>query len=168
MNTAQSRASGVAEAIMRLFDELRNRPGGVLMGQVPRSRRRRLRIAHPMMFEEIAHMGFEEGDEPMSLLVLAGLLRDDFPWLSEIIIEVYREQRTGDSKVAQRGIERLRRIMKGLRRGPLMEELAGSSKEAHMMMMELPMMLDHFLHRLEVRRHENSDADSIEPAPPAG
>lgn len=32
-----------------------------------------------------------------------------------------------------------------------MEEFGGS-KDAHMMMMELPSMLDHMLHRIEARR----------------
>jgi hypothetical protein len=84
--------------------------------------------------------------------MFGGLLRDDFPWLYEVIIEVYREVRDGDSKTAQRAIERLRRVMKSLGRGPFMEEFAGPSKEAHMLMMELPMMFDHFLHRFEARR----------------
>jgi hypothetical protein len=45
-----------------------------------------------------------------------------------------------------------------------MEEFAGSSKEAHMMMMELPMMLDHFLHRFEARRLKGSpEAGGDEP-----
>lgn len=93
----------------------------------------------------------EEGDDPISLLMFGGLLRDDFPWLYEVIIEAYREVRDGDLQAGRRAIERLRRLMKAFSRGPLMEEVAGS-KEAHMMMMELPMMLDHFLHRFESRR----------------
>lgn len=116
-----------------------------------RSRRRRFRHFHPMMFEEMAHMVSEEGDDPISLLMLGGLIRDDFPWLYEVIIEAYREVRDGDPKAAQRAIERLRRVMKSLARGPFMEEFAGS-KDAQMMMMEFPMMLDHFLHRFEARR----------------
>jgi hypothetical protein len=103
------------------------------------------------MFEEMAMMASEEGDDPISLLMFGGLLRDDFPWLYEIVVEAYREIRAGDEKAAQKAIERVRRIMKAFGRGPFMEEFAGS-KEAHMMMMELPMMLDHFLHRFESRR----------------
>jgi len=136
---------------------------GAVSEQGPRSRRRRFRNFHPMMFEEVAHMVSEEGDDPISLLMFGGLLRDDFPWLYEIVIEAYREVRDGDQKAAQRAIERLRRVTKALGRGPLMEELAGPSKEAHMMMMELPMMLDHFLHRFEVRRLKGGpEADSEE------
>lgn len=140
---------------------------GVMEVQGPRSRRRRFRHFHPMMFEEMAHLVSEEGDDPISLLMFGGLLRDDFPWLYEILVEVYREVRGGDSEAAQRAIHRLRRITKALGRGPFMEEFAGSSKEAHMMMMELPMMLDHFLHRFEARRMKPSDdVHSDEPERP--
>jgi hypothetical protein len=124
----------------------------VVSEQGSRSRRRRFRHFHPMMFEEMAQMVSEEGDDPISLLMFGGLLRDDFPWLYEIIIEVYREVRDGDDKDAQRAIDRLRRVTRALGRGPFMEEFIGGSKEAHMMMMEMPMMLDHFLHRFETRR----------------
>lgn len=118
----------------------------------PRSRRKRLRHFHPMMFEEMTHMVSEEGDDPISLLMFGALLRDDFPWLYEIIMEAYREVRDGDLRAAHRAIERLRGVAKMMRRGPFLEEFAGASEEAHMMMMELPMMLDHFLHRFEARR----------------
>jgi hypothetical protein len=135
----------------------------VVSDQGSRSRRRRFRHFHPMMFEEMAHMVSEEGDDPISLLMFGGLLREDFPWLYEIIIEAYREVRDGDVRAGQKAIERLRRITKGLGRGPFMEEFAGSSKEAHMIMMELPMMLDHFLHRFEARRLKSApDPDDIE------
>ncbi|HSY52715.1 MAG TPA: toll/interleukin-1 receptor domain-containing protein [Thermoanaerobaculia bacterium] len=125
---------------------------GVVSELSPRSRRRRLRHFDPMMFEEMAHMMSGEGDDPISLLMFGALLRDDFPWLHEILSEAYREVRDGDSKAGQKAIERLRRVIKMLSRGPFMEEFVGSSKETHMMMMELPMMLDHFLHRFEARR----------------
>jgi TIR domain len=132
--------------------------------QGSRSRRRRLRHLHPMMFEEMAQSVSEEGDDPISLLMFGALLRDDFPWLYEIISEVYREVRDGDLKAAQRAIERLRRVTKSLGRGPFMEELAGSSKDAHMLMMELPMMLDHFLLRFETRRQRGAtDNAATEP-----
>jgi len=125
-----------------------------------------------MMFDEMAHMISDEGDDPVSLLMFGGLLRDDFPWLYEIVIEAYREVRDGDSKAAQKAIERLRRITKTLGRGPFMEEFAGGSKESMMMMMEFPMMLDHFLHRFEARRFLKSSAegegDETEDVPPVG
>jgi len=133
----------------------------------PRSIRRRTRPIHPRMIEEMAHMVSEEGDDPVSLLMFGGLLRDDFPWIYEIMLEVYRELRDGDSKSATRAMERLRRVVRALDRGPFWEELAASSKESHMVMMELPRMIDHLLHRFEtrhLRRSDESEDDAVSPS----
>lgn len=131
---------------------------GTVSEQGPRSRRR-WRHFHPMMLEEMMHMGPEEGNDPVSLLMLAGILRDDFPWLAEILTEAYRDIREGDLKSSQRAIERLRRLVKGLGRRELIYELAGPSEEAHMLAMEMPRMLDHLLHRLESRRTSVADSE---------
>jgi hypothetical protein len=129
--------------------------------QGPRSRRRRLKHFHPGMFEEMAEMVSEEGNDPVSLLMFGGLFRDDFPWLYEIVVEAYREVRDGDAKAAQRAIERLRRVTRAMGHHPFMDEIIMGSrdKETHMLMMELPMMLDHFLHRFE-RRQLKASTDS--------
>ncbi|MGA9668912.1 MAG: toll/interleukin-1 receptor domain-containing protein [Terracidiphilus sp.] len=129
---------------------------GTVSEQGPRSRRR-WRHFHPMMFEEMIHMTSEEGDDPISLLMFAGVLRDDFPWLAEVMTEAYREIRDGDLKSSQRAIERMRRFLKNIGRREFMMEFGGSSKEAHMMAMEIPRVLDHFLHRVRVRRINGPD-----------
>jgi hypothetical protein len=113
--------------------------------------RRRFRHFHPRMMDEMAHLVSEDGDDPISLLMFAGILRDDFPWLAEVLVEAYREIRDGDPRNAQRAFERLRRVFKNIGRRDLLMEFAGPSKEAHMMAMEMPRMLDHFLHRFEKR-----------------
>lgn len=141
------------------FQNLEN----VVSEQVPRSGRLLRRHLHPMMFEEMAHMVSVDADDPIALLMFASLLRDDFPWLYEVMMDVYRDMRAGDSKTARVAMERLRRITKAMGRGPLMEELGGSSKEAHMMMMELPRMLDHFLHRYEEgQRRKRASKEKLE------
>lgn len=137
---------------------------GAAQEQGSRVRRRSLRNISPMMFEKLARMAPGEGDDPISLLMVGGFLRDDFPWLYEVIIETYREVRTGDSKVAARAIQRLHRVTRALMRGPFMEEFAGPTKEGQMMLMELPMMLDHYLHEFESRRL----AGTLESAPEEG
>lgn len=98
----------------------------------------------------------EDGKDPIALLLFGSMVRDDLPWLYEVIVEVYHELRSGDAKAARRAIERLRSMTKMLHRGPIMEEFA-SSKESHMMLMELPSMLDHLLHRIEPRRRLSLD-----------
>ena len=111
---------------------------------------RRLRLMHPGMFEDMMHMvGADNPTDPVGLLMLAGFLRDDFPWIYEVIIDVYREIRSGDAEAASMARHRLRRFMRGFRHGPMMEMFEPRTKEAQILMMELPMMLDHFLHRYE-------------------
>jgi hypothetical protein len=123
-----------------------------------RSRRRRYRPMHPMMFDDLTQMISEDGKDPVALLMFGSMVRDDLPWLYEVIVEVYREMRSGDTKAARRAIDRLRSMTKMLHRAPILEEFA-SSKESHMMLMELPGMLDHLLHRLEPRRRVALDDD---------
>ena len=113
----------------------------------PISSRRKFRRLHPMMFEEITHRIADRGDDPISLLIIAGLFREDFPWLSEIIIESYRDIKNGGPEEVERAIHRLHRTNDMLQHGPFMAEFIGDSKEADIIMMELPMMLDRALHR---------------------
>ena len=111
----------------------------------PRSRRRR-RPLHPMILDEISAAMSEEGDEPIALLMLAGTVRDEVPWLYELIVEAAREIRTGNPTLAHRAVERLQRATKMLRRGPLAEELG--MRDAHHLVMELPRILEHTLARM--------------------
>lgn len=126
--------------------------------QEPRIRKRFLRHLHPMMIDEMAHMMSEEGDDPITLLMFAGMLREDFPWIAEVITEAYRDIRDGDVKSSQRAVERLRRFFKTLERRGFMMEFGGQSKDAHMMAMEMPRVLDHFMHRFEKRRIKGPDS----------
>jgi hypothetical protein len=136
---------------------------GAVVEHGPRSRRRRMRHIHPMMIDEMAHMASEDGDDPIALLLLAGLVRDDFPWFYEVAVEAYREMRLGDAKATQKALERLRRVIKVMGRGPFMDDFMHESKEMHMVMRELPMMLDHFLHRFELRLRPGESAESAGP-----
>ena len=54
--------------------------------------RRKSRI-HLGMIEELVQAISLEND-PIYLLLLAGLFREDYPWLSEILAEAYRELRS--------------------------------------------------------------------------
>lgn len=111
------------------------------------SRRRKMRF-HPRMFEEMSYMAGEMDDAPTALLLMAGFVRDDYPWLAELLLESYREIRDGGPNEAERTVTRLRRSVKQLSRGSMMREMIGNSKDAMFMLDELPMFLDMTLHRL--------------------
>jgi hypothetical protein len=75
-------------------------------------------------------------------------VRDDAPWLYELAMEVYKAVKSGDRKVIEVEMTRLRKFSDFTMRGPFMEEFGGySGKETHMFLMEFPRMLDHMLRR---------------------
>lgn len=110
-------------------------------------RRKKIRL-HPRMFEEMAFIASEMDDAPTALLLMAGFIREDYPWLAELLTESYREIRSGGPNEAERVFNRLRRSVKHLSRGGMMREVMGNSKEAMFMLEELPMFLDMTLHRI--------------------
>jgi len=109
-------------------------------------RRRRLRRFHPMMMEEMMHMTGED-DDPVGILVMASMIRDDLSWLYEIAVDAYRAIKNGTPSEVEREIGRLRRISRFIMRSPLMEEFAMGGKETHMFLMEFPQMLERMLDR---------------------
>lgn len=125
-----------------------------MLGKESYMRRRKKRF-HPSMIEELAFMTSEFDDAPTSLLLLAGFLREDFPWLAEILTESYREIRAGGIEESEKVFHRLRHIIKSLSHHPMMRELSYNSQDAKMMSEELPMILDMTLHRMLDRKLEN-------------
>jgi hypothetical protein len=108
------------------------------------SRRTRLRM-HPRMFEEFTFLSRDVGDGPTALLILAGYLKEELPWITELLTESYREIRDGDDETAHRVLHRLERSLTHLTRGP-MREMMGVSKEVTYILEELPMLLHMTLH----------------------
>lgn len=115
-------------------------------------RKRKMRF-HPRMFEEFSYASREIGDAPTALLLMAGYLKEDFPWLTELLTESYREIRDGGTEVAEKVLHRLLRTTKNMSRGKMMHEMLGSSKDAIFMMEELPMFLDMTLHHMIERNN---------------
>jgi hypothetical protein len=135
--------------VAKLSEEMKSLPSRVaerLAEAGEPFRRRRMRRFHPMMIEEITHMAGEPGD-PVGILMAASLVREDFPWLYELAMEVYRAAKDGDREGIENEMKRLRRFSEFTMRGPFMEEFGFGSKEGHMLAMEFPRMLEHVLMR---------------------
>jgi hypothetical protein len=85
-------------AVAKLSEEMKSLPSRVaerLAESGEPLRRRRTRRIHPMMIEEILHMSGDPSD-PVGILMVASLIRDDLPWLYELAMEVYRAAKDGD------------------------------------------------------------------------
>lgn len=122
-------------------------------------RRGRLKRFHPRMLDEMLMVSGEEGGAPLQLLILAGLYREDFPWMAEILTEAYREIRDGDIGTAEQTIYRLQRIMKHTMHSKMFYELSGGSKHLMMLAEELPMYLDMAMHRMIPDRKKETDEE---------
>lgn len=122
---------------MREFDpETVDRDARFLM---PRSRELSARALDEMM-----HFVMENGEERYSLAIIAGLVRDSLPWLSEVLLEANRDLRAASSPMEAREIaHRLTRIVHSTLRGPFGERHMMKNKGGHFLMMELP----HFIER---------------------
>ncbi len=88
-------------------------------------------------------MGEKPGD-PITLLVVSSMFREEMPWLYELGLEAYRAARTGPPEEAERTLHRFRRAAEVFERGPFpVEELGVHPEELHMILRELR----HFLMR---------------------
>lgn len=144
-----SKEDSEENSVAKLAEEMKSLPSRVaerLSELGDPFRRRRPRRFSPMMLDEIMHMSGEPGD-PVGILMAASLVRDDMPWLYELAMEVYRAAKTGEIENIENEIRKIRRFTEIFMRGPFAEEFGSSSKEAHIITMEFPRMLEHFLVR---------------------
>ena len=86
-------------------------------------------------------------DDPIGILIIASLVRDNFPWLYEIGVEAYRSAKTGGERETMKSLTMFRDAAELTMRGPFMEGMGLRSKEVHMMMHEIPMIIDHYIER---------------------
>lgn len=120
------------------------------------SGRRRKRGINPMMIQELLAINSEFNNASTSLLVLAGFLRDDFPWISEILTEFYRELRGKDVVSSLKVLSRLKTVTSELIHHSVMRELSLGSKEAFMTGEDLPLLLDMTITQLMERYQEQA------------
>ena len=97
---------------------------------------------HPHILDELMHMSMDAHDGDMSLLILAGFVREPMPWLAEVLTESYRELKNAGPKEAEQIGYRLRRLVKNTTRGSFGDKFLGGSKSGHMLIMELPHLID--------------------------
>jgi hypothetical protein len=104
----------------------------------PRGLRHRSRRFHPMMLHELGRMfGGKRGD-PIVLLLLASMFRDDMPWMYELGIEAYRMAKDGTPEEATAARKRFQKAGELMRKGPFgSEEMGFDPHMMHVMMREM-------------------------------
>jgi hypothetical protein len=144
----------------------------------PRMRRKRGRF-HPMMVEEMSHMLELGRSDPLRILIVGSLAKDEFPWLYELAVDAYRDSRSGKTA---RSRDAKKRFLAGIRATRHMSA-HDSDRELSYMLRELESILEEDLDRfgnqeLEARaaqetrsaegslmelRRRNATANGLEP-----
>lgn len=141
----------------------------------PTRRRRRIPRFHPVRLREYIHSISGQDNDPIILIMIGGLVRDEFPWLAELLIETYRQLKEGPSDQAQASIRRLQRVLHTMADGGFAEDFfMDGSKDAWRLARDLPMIIDEALHhylmppppqivrKVSMDRVEALDDDGIE------
>ncbi len=130
-----------------------------------RFRSRRFRRFHPMMVDEMVHMISRRSDYPIGILIIASFVREDFPWLYEIGVEAYRAARSGKPHEAQAALRVFSDVAEVTMAGPFLDEMGLMNKETHLMLRELPRLIDSYMDRVLAKpsRKRIRTAKSAEP-----
>lgn len=125
----------------------------------PRYRRRRNKY-HPMMVEEMSHMLELSRGDPLRMLILGSLAREEYPWLYELALDAYRDSRSGKSAKSR---DAKRRLLAGLR--AIHHMPYEMDRELHYVFREFEEYLSEDLARLESRvASRAADIESVEPS----
>jgi hypothetical protein len=105
-----------------------------------RPRRSAFRRIHPMMMDEMAHVLSKRTGDPIGVLLIASLVRDDFPWLYELGLDAYRAAKRGNFEQAQDALKTFREAAEFTAHGPFAEEMGFGPREMEGMR-DLPMVI---------------------------
>jgi hypothetical protein len=137
--------------VSQVLEEMKALPSRVseqLMAAGVPGRRRRPRFFNPGMVEDL----FERlpgGDDSLPVLIAASLVRDDAPWLYELVMEVYRAIKSGNASAIERETQRLRRVLAKIGHLP---ELIGGDPDSVFFMMDFTRSLEMLADRAREHR----------------
>jgi TIR domain len=120
----------------------------------PSSRSSKRRRMHPDWIFELTHFGRGEGSPGIVLPAMAGMLRDDAPWIAEILLDANRDLSDGSKARRSVGQGKLKALGQMLERGhPLMRDMM-ESKESYYLIREMSHMLisDYFSNESAVEK----------------
>jgi hypothetical protein len=132
------------EEIKVMFQDLPSRIDSRVSETPARSRRRR-RI-DPRMIMYIMDRFAEERLDPIPLMILASMFRDDVPWVYETSMSVARAIQSGDSVSIDAALRRLVRAIEVTSRLPFLEDI-GIARDMQSILMEMPMLIDRLMRR---------------------
>jgi hypothetical protein len=125
-------------SVRALDARMREQEEGIGRESRPRRWRRRF---HPFMVEEVVHMVARGPGDPVAVLVIASMFRDEMPWLYELGMEAYRVAKQGSREATRDALERFRHAFHMMARGPFLKESDIDPEMFHMLEHELERLI---------------------------
>lgn len=126
---------------------------------------KRMRRFHPMMFEDLFfHSSLSETrrGQATTWLLIISILREDFPWIYEVGLELYHALRRGNPKEISIAQKELIAIVELTSRGPFSREFISSGDEdAYFVLKSLPEMVERFLERSSIYSRSNTSRTKL-------
>jgi hypothetical protein len=141
-------------SIAKLFEEVKvmfqDLPYRIDKRISPERMSRRKRKFHPMMLDELMHMGeFSSDQQHVPFLVMISLFKEDFPWIYEIGMDTYHTLKSAKSKVEkQKALDNFERSFEMFGH-PMMREFYDhpDDKDTYMWYKESREIFHHFFKR---------------------
>src|SRR6185503_11157486 len=131
------------EEVKIMFDALPSR----IENRVDPNFRRRKRRFHPMMFEEILHIGKEPNEPLLGFLMMISWFRDDYPWLYEVGLDTYRSLKSLKSRNQRMKVIKAFENALEMAGHPIMREFQDKSDDSYFMLKEMRHTATHYLER---------------------
>ena len=93
----------------------------------------------------MAHMISKRARDPIGILIVASLVRDDYPWLYELGLDAYRAAKGRSAENMRDALRIFRDAAEATIGEPFMREMVFMDKETQMVMRELPAIINHFM-----------------------
>jgi hypothetical protein len=129
-----------AEVLEELVGAVRNMESR-LRDPPEESRLPRKRRMHPFMLRDIGKMIGDKRGDPITIMMMASIFRDDLPWLYEIGMEAYRQAAGGNKVKARESLDKFMRAIDITQHGPFYHELGLGPKIHRGMLKEMEFML---------------------------
>lgn len=148
----------IFEEVKVMFQDLPARIERRLDPDYPRKRRRRF---HPGMLMEMSEIVGRDAPEGLPLLIFASQFRDEFPWVYDLAVDLYRKSASSDVSLAD-SIQTFERTLHMTMRHPIFREMGYHSKERYFEFEEAVSLL----HELAARARSRSLPRSANAEPP--
>lgn len=151
----ESEANSVAklfEEVKVMFDALPSR----IENRVDPNLRRRKRKFHPIMMEEMLHIGRKSNDPYLGFLLISSMFKDEFPWIYEVGVETYHTLKSAKTLEQKKNSVRSFENAIELMSHPVFREFQDKHDDSYFMLKEMGHMSRDYLERF-INRESTED-----------